>query len=74
MPAYHRMDFSVSFHKKKKHGVRTWNISIYNLYNRANPFYLHFANKKNSEGKSVKVLKQTSLFTIIPSISYIYKF
>lgn len=74
MPAYHRMDFSVSFHKKKKYGIRTWNISIYNLYNRANPFYLHLANKKNSEGKSVKVLKQTSLFTIIPSISYIYKF
>jgi len=74
MPAYHRMDFSVSFHKKKKYGTRTWNISIYNIYNRSNPFYLHFANKKNAEGKSIKVLKQTSLFTIIPSISYIYKF
>jgi len=69
VPSYHRMDFSVNFHKKKKHGVRTWNISVYNLYNRANPFYLYFDSNKGE-----KVLKQVSLFTIIPSVSYIYKF
>jgi len=69
MPSYHRMDFSVNFHKMKKYGIRTWNISVYNLYNRANPFYLYF-DKNN--GKTV--LKQKSLFTIIPSVSYIYKF
>jgi len=68
-PAYHRLDFSVNFHKKKKYGTRTWNISVYNVYNRSNPFYLHFSNKGDH-----KVLKQTSLFTIIPSVSYIFTF
>jgi outer membrane receptor for ferrienterochelin and colicin len=74
MPAYHRMDFSVSFHKKKKYGTRTWNISVYNMYNRANPFYLYFSSKDGKDGQKLRVLKQVSLFTIIPSVSYTYKF
>ncbi len=72
LPAYHRMDLSVNFHKQKKHGVRTWNISIYNLYNRQNPFLVYRGYKENSG--STPVLKQLSLFPIIPSVSYIYKF
>lgn len=72
MPAYHRMDISVNFNKKIKWGTRTWNISVYNVYNRSNPFYLFFDTKEGSNNE--RVLKQVSLFTVIPSISYILKF
>ena len=71
MPSYHRMDISVNFHKKRRYGVRTWNISVYNLYNRQNPLIIYRGYKKNT---FTPVLKQLSLFPIIPSVSYIYKF
>jgi hypothetical protein len=77
MPAYHRMDVGFNFHKQKKHGIRTWNIGFYNVYSRQNPFFLYFESTTEAEykltGKSRK-LNQLSLFPIIPSISYTYKF
>jgi len=77
-PSYHRLDFGVNFHKKKKHGTRTWNISVYNVYNRNNPFIIYTGTKDiiNSKGQytSKNALKQVSIFPIIPSISYIYSF
>lgn len=79
MPSYHRMDVGFNFHKQKKHGIRTWNLSFYNAYSRQNPFFLYFESINdeafNQTGKPyAKVLKQLSLFPIIPSISYSYKF
>jgi len=77
MPAYNRMDIGFNFHKQKKHGIRTWNIGFYNVYSRQNPFFLMFEENSPEEreatGKS-RSLKQVSLFPIIPSISYSYKF
>jgi hypothetical protein len=70
MGAYHRMDISMNFTKQKKHGLRTWNISVYNVYNRKNPFFLSF----NTNNQGEKVLTQYSLFPILPSFSYIYEF
>ncbi|MGC3979105.1 MAG: hypothetical protein QM751_13300 [Paludibacteraceae bacterium] len=76
---YHRMDIGINFHKKKKHGMRTWNISVYNVYNNNNPFIVMpgstengYDNQGNTKYKNV--LKQYSVFPILPSISYIYKF
>ncbi|MBC7571949.1 MAG: carboxypeptidase-like regulatory domain-containing protein, partial [Spirosoma sp.] len=37
--AYHRFDVSIQFHKQKKHHERTWEFSLYNAYNRRNPFF-----------------------------------
>lgn len=65
MPAYHRLDIGMNFHKQKKHGIRTWSISVYNVYNRHNPYMVY---------KSGNQLMQLSIFPIIPSISYQYKF
>jgi hypothetical protein len=77
-PAYHRLDLGINFHKKKKHGTRTWNISVYNVYNRNNPFFVYSGSKdiplSSGEYRSKKVLKQISIFPIIPSITYIYSF
>jgi hypothetical protein len=74
-PDYHRLDFGVNFHKKRKYGTRTWNISVYNVYNRNNPFLILPDEKYSNDGRtSKKVLKQISIFPIIPSVSYTYKF
>ena len=71
MPNYHRLDLGINFHKKTKWGQRTWNISIYNAYSRLNPFFLYIDEEYPSGEKSVQ---QVSLFPIIPSIAYIFKF
>ncbi|MDD2488897.1 MAG: TonB-dependent receptor [Bacteroidales bacterium] len=67
MPAYHRLDLSLNFHKKKKHGIRTWSINIYNVYNRKNAFIIMTASEPNK-------LKAYSIMPIIPTVSYTYKF
>jgi hypothetical protein len=36
---YHRLDIGFNFSKEKPRGIRTWNVSIYNVYNRKNPYY-----------------------------------
>lgn len=72
LPAYHRMDVSVNFHKQKKHGQRTWNISVYNLYNRQNPYLIYQSYDLGLT--STKKLMQLSIFPILPSVSYIYRF
>jgi hypothetical protein len=71
MPSYHRLDLGVNIHKPKKWGEATWSFGLYNAYNRQNPFYLDIGYLKNG---NEKVLKQISLFPILPSISYSFKF
>ncbi|MDR0612362.1 MAG: TonB-dependent receptor [Dysgonamonadaceae bacterium] len=74
-PAYHRLDLGINFHKKLKHGTRTWNISVYNTYNRNNPFLILPDEEYSNNGSpSKKVLKQISIFPVIPSVSYTYNF
>ncbi|PKQ61267.1 hypothetical protein BZG02_16675 [Labilibaculum filiforme] len=74
LPDYHRMDFSINFRKFKKHGVRTWNISINNVYNRKNANYVSIRENQNQFGTTSYTLKQISLFAFLPSVSYSYKF
>jgi len=69
MPNYHRVDLGVNIHTKKKRGERTWSFGLYNAYSRQNPFYLYFGFENNQ-----RVLKQISLFPILPSFSYNFKF
>ena len=56
--------------KQKKRYKRTWNLSVYNLYNRQNPFFVYLAQNDNNEN----VARQVSLFPIIPTITYSIKF
>ncbi|MDL2282464.1 TonB-dependent receptor [Parabacteroides sp. OttesenSCG-928-G06] len=86
---YHRLDLGVNILRPKKSGnLGIWNISIYNVYNRMNPFMVYKGHKevavwlppgqdpdgKGYHHKSVPVFKQLGIFPIIPSISYTYKF
>ena len=75
MGNYHRLDLSVNFHKQKKHGIRTWNISVYNVYNHKNPFivYTDYGWDEATQTEKKKLM-QASLFPILPSVSYSFKF
>lgn len=66
MEAYHRFDVGANLHKQKKKGEAVWNFSVYNAYNRRNPFYYYF----DQPGQ----LKKVSLFPVLPSVSYRFKF
>lgn len=66
MPAYHRLDLSLNFHKQLKKAKRTWSIGVYNVYNRKNPFFIDFSTDNVGNLR----LTQISLFPIIPSFSY----
>jgi hypothetical protein len=73
MPAYHRLDIGINFRKDTKWGERVWSFGAYNVYNRKNPFYLAFDQQYVENAPPKTVLKQYSLFPIIPSISYSFK-
>ncbi|UCJ06840.1 TonB-dependent receptor [Chitinophaga pendula] len=69
--AIHRLDVGINFIKERRNGkVRTWNVSVYNIYNRKNLF--HFVVDSYSD--NTVNLKGTSLMPILPSISYSLKF
>jgi len=87
LPSSHRLNLSINFNKKTKHGIRTWNISLYNVYNAMNPTLVyakrrsetwHYSNNNGSyvkyqnEGKTI--IKKLTLLPFIPSITYTYKF
>lgn len=71
---YHRLDLGVQFHKKKKHFSRTWEVSFYNAYSRRNPFFYYIDNSDPSETRNTRTLTKVSLFPIIPSVSYSFRF
>lgn len=74
LPNYHRMDVGINFHRNFKHGKRTINISVYNVYNRKNPYLIYQDYSYNWSDTPTKYLKQLSLFPLLPSLSYTWKF
>ncbi len=86
MRDYHRLDIAVNFTKQKKRGERTFTFSVFNVYNRQNPYYYYYGKEiltdvpLNSQGglqeTMVSELKlfQRSLFSIFPSFAYSFKF
>ena len=73
IPDYYRVDLGVNIegnHKLKKLAHSFWNISVYNVLGRNNPYSIFFVTK---EGE-IKAYK-TSIFAIpIPTITYNFKF
>lgn len=74
---YHRLDISVTYTpkaSKKKQYQGSWVFSVYNTYNRKNPFFVNFDinTDANSGQTSIEGTKIT-IFPIIPSITYNFK-
>ena len=71
-PAYHRLDLSANYTKKLKRATRIWSFGIYNAYCRYNPFTIRFNN--DVDNPTGTVVEQTSLFGLIPSVSFTLKY
>lgn len=74
LPMYHHLDVSATYvpkPEKKKGWQGEWVFSIYNLYNRMNAASITFRqNEDTARNEAVKL----SIFGIIPSVTYNFKF
>jgi len=82
LPAFHRLDLSATLTPRKNANRRwhgQWVFSVYNVYNRKNPFTIYTRTTKNSDGEVVgdgrtKEARMVYLFPILPSVTYNFKF
>jgi hypothetical protein len=75
LPAYHRLDLSVTLRGKQKPGRRwrgEWNLSAYNAYARKNIWTLNFV--QDAANPEETYAEMTYLFSIVPAITYNFKF
>ena len=78
LPSYHRIDFA-AINTPRRNERRKWKtewvFSIYNVYSRKNPYFIYFDQTGNPFDGTLKVQgKQVSIFPIIPSITWNFKF
>lgn len=76
IPAYTRTDIGIIWKTGKRTDLA---FSIYNVFNRRNTYLIYFAQTNDPEDpnntlKSSIVAKQISLFPIIPSLTFNFKF
>ncbi|MDB5273479.1 MAG: TonB-dependent receptor, partial [Chitinophagaceae bacterium] len=74
LPAYHRMDIGIVYNFKPKWGQADLTLSIYNVYNRRNTYFIYYEEIKDANGIPTEyVAKQVSLFPIIPTLTFNFK-
>jgi len=74
IPDYHRLDIAFVLegnHKRKKFWDGTWTLSFYNLYARKNPYTVFFKDDGNG---FLRPYQLSIIGTIVPSLSYSFKF
>ena len=73
LPNYHRLDINLTLQPNKSKGKveSTWVFGIYNLYNRDNAASIIF--RRNNETLKNEAV-QISIFGIVPSVTYNFKF
>ncbi len=76
LPAYHRLDLSLTYiAKKRERWESSWNFSIYNVYNHKNPYFIYVYHTGNvKDGTYKTVAKQLSLIPILPAVTWNFKF
>ncbi len=91
MDAYHRLDVGITYNvsefklvkdkinggkiKKKRMFDSSFTLSVYNVYNRKNPYFIFFSNDGDLQSGEIEVVaKQVSLFPILPSITWNFEF
>ncbi|MDG2464355.1 MAG: TonB-dependent receptor [Crocinitomicaceae bacterium] len=73
MPDYHRLDLALTYNiAKHKRFESSWSLSIYNAYARRNAYLIEFEENPNDANKTQVV--QTTLFRIVPTVTYNFKF
>ena len=84
LPNYHRLDVSFTLQgKQMKNGKKRknsdyWVFSVYNAYARKNPFSIYFSqsDKRAPQGQAIQsqATQLSIIGTIVPSVSYNFKF
>ncbi len=74
LPAYHRLDLSATLtpYNQSNHSWKSsWNFGLYNVYSRKNPVSMSFRkNEDTGNNEAVRL----SIFGIVPSVTYNFKF
>lgn len=68
---YHRLDISLRFTRKIRIGERVWEVGVYNAYNKMNAFSYTLITEHNTGRRK---LRKTTLFPLIPSVTYLIRF
>ncbi len=75
---YHRMDLSATYTPKPKKERRiksSWVFAVYNVYNRHNPYFIYFAQSGSPVAGNLNIqAKQVSLFPVLPSVTWNFRF
>ena len=90
LPPTHRLNIGVNFNKKTKRGIRTWNISVYNVYNAMNPSHIYNDSEYNIYSGSIynpvtetyhpqyikgqRKITKITFLPCLPSVSYTFRF
>jgi len=82
LPDFHRLDLSVTLNPRKNSSRKwkgQWIFSVYNAYNRQNPFTIYTRTKQDEDGNILgdgteKEARLIYLFPILPSVTYNFKF
>ena len=80
VPAYHRMDFSLTYsptpkRKPNRRWRSSYNISIYNVYNRKNTYFIYYKPEGSLVSGNLKFTPiNVSLFPVLPSFTWNFKF
>lgn len=77
LPDYHRADLSANYRPRKEEGqgfYSYWTFSVYNVYNRRNPFFINYDFDTNEKTGVLRAEAfQVSLFPIIPSVTWNFR-
>ena len=77
LPDYHRIDLSANYRPKKEEGkgfYSYWTFSVYNVYNRRNPFFINYEFDTDVKtGVLSASAYKVSLFPVIPSVTWNFK-
>nr|WP_295925655.1 TonB-dependent receptor [uncultured Dyadobacter sp.] len=76
IPAYHRLDLAATLKAKKKLfkvGEGEWVFSVYNVYNRRNPFSVYTRVNEDNPLKA-EAVRYSVIGNFIPSVTYNFKF
>ena len=81
IPTYHRLDVSATLEGKKNKERRwqgQWVFSVYNVYNRRNPFSIYFQQDANrpaiGQPVTTDAVQLSVIGNFIPSVSYNFEF
>lgn len=91
MAPYHRLDLAATLKNKPTKEVKdrttgevttvqrkyrsSWTFSVYNAYNRANPYFYYFTTAGSTANNDLRpVARQVSLFSILPSVTWNFHF